>query len=520
MGEQAAAGLELAPHTSGPHTPGTSHMIVCGVDVHGQSKRGTVELGYPKLNGAVFMSSLVQSLSSTLFATFVAAGLVVLPAHAQEARGDRPEPVSRAIDLVSDNPRAVTDAIDYFIRRKNPDGAFALVQAMRFHRNLRPALGVAASSITGVDHGDSWFKWMEWLQQQDDLVPFDGFDESRALLLAQIDPNFYGFIYPGVAHDIALWEAVWGGVLKDGIPALTNPELVTESEADYLTDDELVFGVEINGDVRAYPLRIMDWHEMFNDVIGGVPVSLAYCTLCGSGILFETVVEGRDTPLTFGSSGLLYRSNKLMYDHQTQSLWNQFTGRPVVGDLTGSGIELKTRPVTITTWGDWRRSNPETRVLSLNTGYNRNYTPGAPYADYFNSPDLIFPAPVDEADLKPKDYVFALRGSGAEKAWRLSAFEGGAVLNDVAGVVPVTLIGNAATRTVRAYRTDGRVFSETDDPSVLADENGNWAVSEGGLSGPDGTVFHRMPGHIAFWFAWDGYLGDEGELATLAEPSN
>ena len=98
--------------------------------------------------------------------------------------------------------------------------------------------------------------------------------------------------------------------------------MIAAGDADYLRDDDLVFGVEINGDIRAYPLRIMGWHEMFNEVIGGVPVALAYCTLCGAGILFETAVEGRDEPFVFSTSGFLYRSNKLMYDRQTESMWN------------------------------------------------------------------------------------------------------------------------------------------------------------------------------------------------------
>ena len=446
----------------------------------------------------------------TLVLLLLPAGVVAQPA--QSASAD-PETVERAVHLVAGSDRQVIDAIDYFIKRRLPDGAFALVQAMRFHRDLRPALGIALLSLTGVDHGDSWFDWMTWLQSQDGLTPFDGFDEARSRVLAEIDPAFATFIHSGVAHDIPLWEAVWGGVLKDGIPALTNPDFVTARTANYLTDGELVFGVEINGDVRAYPLRILDWHEMANDVVGGVPVSLAYCTLCGSAILFETQLDGRDAPFVFGSSGLLYRSNKLMYDTATGSLWNQFTGRPVIGSLTGSAIELKTRPVAITTWGDWRSRHPETRVLSLDTGHTRDYTPGAPYADYFNSPDLIFPAPVDEAGLSPKDYVFALRGSGADKAWRLSAFEGGRVINDMAGVVPVTLIGTAATRTVRAYRTDGRAFSRAAGADHVSDGVSEWQVTEAALAGPDGTRFHRLPGHIAYWFAWNGYLGADGELA-------
>src|SRR5712692_4251583 len=104
---------------------------------------------------------------------------------------------------------------------------------------------------------------------------------------------------------------------------------------------------------------------MINDVVGGVPVSLAYCTLCGAGILFDGRIGGRTEPFTFGSSGLLYRSNKLMYDRQTDSLWNQFTGRPVVGPLTGSKIDLKVLPLVQTSWSDWRSRHKNTRVLIL-----------------------------------------------------------------------------------------------------------------------------------------------------------
>ena len=100
-------------------------------------------------------------------------------------------------------------------------------------------------------------------------------------------------------------------------------------------------------------------------MIGGVPVALAYCTLCGSGILYETKVEGHKKPLIFGSSGFLYRSNKLMFDRETDSLWNQFTGEPVVGPLAKSGIHLKVRPVTITTWAKWQAENPNTKVLNM-----------------------------------------------------------------------------------------------------------------------------------------------------------
>ena len=170
-----------------------------------------------------------------------------------------------------------------------------------------------------------------WQQAHPEIKPFDGFDAFKADVMAVIDPNFRLFLKPGVEHEIRLEEIVWGGVKKDGIPALTNPKHIAAADATYLDDDELVFGIEIAGDARAYPLRILDWHEMLNDVVGGVPVTLAYCTLCGSGILYDARVPGHDEPFVFGSSGFIYRSNKLMYDQATHSLWHQFTGRPVVG---------------------------------------------------------------------------------------------------------------------------------------------------------------------------------------------
>ena len=248
---------------------------------------------------------------------------------------------------------------------------------------------------------------------------------------------------------------------------------------------------------------------MFNDVVGGVPVALAYCTLCGSGIVYETHLPPRTDPLIFGSSGFLYRSNKLMYDDQTHSLWNQFTGRPVVGPLTGSGIELKVRPVTITSWQGWRQRHPDTKVLSLDTGHARDYTPGRPYGAYFDSPDLIFPARVSDERLKPKDYVFALRASGHEKAWPLTAFEDGAVINDSVGPLDVVLIGDASTRTVRAYGAGGRDFAAVADQadSVIAD-GVTWTVNEDALVGAGGQRLERLAGHIAYWFAWQGFKPD------------
>jgi Protein of unknown function (DUF3179) len=421
-----------------------------------------------------------------------------------------------AAQLVAQSPVLRRVAIEWLRDVGGKPAIPALIRGLRYNPNEREIIVEALDVLTREKVGDRWHDWVLWQQAHPELQPFEGHDSFVATLFASIDPNFVGFVYPGVTHKIRLEEIVWGGVHKDGIPALINPELIDATSADYLTDDELVFGISINGDVRAYPLRIMDWHEMFNDVIGGVPVSLAYCTLCASGILFDTR-RPDGTSFTFGSSGFLFRSNKLMYDHQTQSLWNQFTGKPVVGRLAESDIELETLPVAITTWKDWRDQNPETRVLAIETGFVRDYRPGKPYGDYFGSSDLLFPALVESDDLDPKDYVFALRSSGVDKAWSLASFENTPVINDVAGALSLTLVGDATSRTVRAYRTDGILFEKTDNPRQLVAKGEIWTVSEEALTNAGGQWFSRLPGHIAYWFAWSGYLGDSGELAGVTK---
>lgn len=418
--------------------------------------------------------------------------------------------------LIFENESQYIAALQRLRVRGGRDLAPGLIFAMRFTRQDETAIVDLLEEVTGETGRRDWFDWMLWQEDNPDVVAHASYAELKRELFFRIDPNFEVFLKrEHLDRDrmrIRLEEITWGGVKKDGIPSLDGPKMIPGRDADYLLGSDFVFGVTINGDTRAYPLRIMGWHEMFNDVIGGVPLALAYCTLCGSGILFETQLEGRNAPFVFGSSGFLYRSNKLMFDRETHSLWNQFTGRPVVGPLAESGLELRQRPVVIEPWVRWFERNPETQVLSLDTGHIRDYGSGVVYEKYFASPNLMFPTRVDETRLRQKDYVFGIRTFGAAKAWPITAFEGGRVINDRVADLQLVLVGDRLGRTVRAYDSQGRSFEKGSAPDRLISGGETWKLTEEALVGPDGTSLPRVAGHVAYWFAWDGYLGTRSEF--------
>jgi len=342
--------------------------------------------------------------------------------------------------------------------------------------------------------------WAEWIGRNEQVKPKEGYLEFKASVFARYDPAFRRFLDPRLTYRVRPEEIEWGGVRKDGIPALNNPKQVSAAEASYLNGKDRVFGVLINGEARAYPHRILDWHEMCNDVVGGVPVSLAYCTLCGAGILYHG--RAGERTFTFGSSGLLYRSNKLMYDHQTESLWNQLTGEPLSGALVDAGIKLKVLPVVVTTWEEWSRRHPNTRVLDPATGFQRDYSRG-PYEDYFKSKDTMFPVWLTSGELQPKDIVFALIVNGRPKAYSLELLKREGITHDRLGGKDLVLVTDRSSGAVRAYESGGKRFKPGLKGAELLEEGSGvaWKLSEDHLHA-NGEKLPRLAGHMAYWFGW------------------
>ncbi|WP_261836527.1 DUF3179 domain-containing protein [Vibrio ishigakensis] len=213
-----------------------------------------------------------------------------------------------------------------------------------------------------------------------------------------------------------------GGPPKDGIPALTDPKMLKGKEATYLESDDVILGLVIAGEARAYPLRILNWHEIVNDKIAGGRYVVSYCPLCGSGMAFKAEPKSfSKRSLNFGVSGLLYSSDVLMYDSETESLWSQIHGEAVSGKLVGTSLEQI--PMSLDLWGNWMARNPDTLVLSTDTGFRRDYSRD-PYAGYAKTPAIYFPV-ANQAPkaYHPKEMVLGLKGKVFQVAFPFKEIE-------------------------------------------------------------------------------------------------
>jgi len=210
-------------------------------------------------------------------------------------------------------------------------------------------------------------------------------------------------------------EILTGGPGRDGIPAIDAPKFVA-ARAATLAPADRVLGLARNGVVKAYPVKILNWHEIVNDRFGDEAIAVTYCPLCGTGIAYLAQARGQVT--TFGVSGLLYNSDLLLYDRATQSLWSQITAEAIAGPLKGA--KLAPVALTHTTWADWKKRHPDTLVLSEETGFNRDYSRD-PYAGYSTSARIMFPTANTSDRFPPKEPVLGVELNGARKAYLCSA---------------------------------------------------------------------------------------------------
>lgn len=328
----------------------------------------------------------------------------------------------------------------------------------------------------------------------------------------------------GVRHIVPLNKILSGGPPPDGIPPIENPKYISATEADqWLGDDEFVLGIVYEDSTRAYPLKILVWHEIVNDQFNGKRLLITYCPLCFTGIAFKPIIGGE--AVTFGTSGKLFNSDLVMYDRKTRSYWSQITGQAIRGELAGLAVEKV--PLDTARWGDWKRTHPETQVLSQDTGFNRRYGQD-PYGGYYVGGDPIFPVDSDDSRLPPKAIVYGVFEGGLSKAYPEGAVaEAGGIVNDVLGSLSLLVVqdpdqitessrgGTSAVsnRVTRIFdrAVDGVILEfEIIDKKLVDKQTGSqWSFEGVALSGPlAGKMLTRLPSTPEFWFAWSSFNPD------------
>ncbi len=397
-------------------------------------------------------------------------------------------------------------ALKTIVENWSDDDAVMLVEAVRLARSPRTKAAVldALDQLTGKPFGSNLGEWYQWIWDNP-YQPHPNYANFKKHLYARIDERFAEYFDDNYNADIRLDEVRWGGVKRDGIPPLKDPETIPAAEADYLSDTDVVFGVSFGNQARAYPKRILAWHEMVKDVVGGQSINGVYCTLCGSMIVYDTKWKGEHYEL--GTSGFLYRSNKLMYDHRTKSMWSTLQGKPVIGPLTGKGIKLKPLYVVTTTWGAWKQRHPQTDVLSLNTGHRRDYGEGVAYKKYFGTDELMFDVPSLDRRLKNKDEVLVIRVTETPQLAISARFLAKTPVYQptIGNQTFVVLTDESGAN--RVYESQGVSFDRwTATDAVISTTGSKWKVTEDALvnvseTEPSVQRLPRASAHRAFWFA-------------------
>lgn len=364
-------------------------------------------------------------------------------------------------------------------KSKDPRLAWLIADLMRFVSGdeLNAKLTASAARLLGIERPrvNQWGTISDHLIAWDIPAPPDYLPVKRAIFTSFV-PGWDKIFVEG---DIDWRHVSWGGVLIDNrkynetdtpcncIPAADNPKVSTAEQATWLKDQDIVFGLHVNGEYRAYPRRIMEVREMVNDTLGGRHLGIPYCTLCGSAQAYFTdqLPEGVERPV-LRTSGLLIRSNKVMYDVNTYSVFDTFRGNAVTGPLAKKKLQLKQVSVVTTDWGTWKKAHPETTVLVEELALGRDF-------DFRNGRDAngpIFPV----GDVDP----------------RLPVHE------DIIGVI--TESGKAV-----AFPRN-KAFVALKNGAVISVENVRLILDGGGIRAvdADGT---DLGSHQAFWFAWSQF---------------
>ena len=391
-----------------------------------------------------------------------------------------------------------------------------------------PGVGDALAALAepSFDSHHAWVEWETWYSQQD-IEPLTGFDDWKLRLYRSYLPPVGGLL-DCEPTDFDMQGIRWGNCDRSFLAALNAPDFVPGDALDaggegsasgsadgperYLEDDHLVFGFEIDGTPYAVPRWVLFPHELLNAELGGVPVALTYCTLCNAPILYDRRLGDGDVR-TFGSTGMLASGNKVMYDEETETLWDQHAGRPIGGETLAADpdLSLDQFAVTQTEWGEWKAEYPDTLALDIDTGYGYDYSHYDGNVDFFehywNREEIVQPGVRKDDDRLPeKESVYGVTGSDPDEVWVVpidDLRDGDGVLTAEIDARPVVALLDA-TDDIAVYEAPPTPIERVADNEGigLVDADGTrWRLSRNELQSEEGTR-ERIPGRHGLWFAF------------------
>ncbi len=368
----------------------------------------------------------------------------------------------------------------------------------------------ALETITGKRHANAQ-AWSAWVAEQAPPLPI-GYAGWKGQLLSLVDHRFTELLADGIIHEPRVEELLWAGVRVEGLPPLNLPATVHRVEERYLDGNDVVFGMQIGDEARAYPERIIAWHGALWDEIDGTSILLLHCVPCGSAAAFKGKLWGRELRLV--ASGLVYRSRMLFTDEETGSLWDPVSGRAITGPAFENSEQLAPLSLRRANWGAWSSLHPTTQVLDLETGFVRNYTTNSILEKNFGGVMPLYPAVLVDKRLPAKELVLGIdittEDGSVRHAYRLAALEAAGITKVTLGNKKLVLLSRGPGTGVAAYLAPPAAIKElvmTEALGLVAvdTEGERWFVSEEALvSTLDSARLTSVPTRTAYWFAWAG----------------
>lgn len=442
---------------------------------------------------------MISNLRGNRLHVLLALSLLVLVLAACSAASVADEPEAAERETATEPAIAETEAVPTDELESTPS-------AIEATEETRPADAVADEASDEMN------------TEEESVMTEDNRSERLRALTASWETNWN-------QHTIPYDEILSGGPPRDGIPSIDAPQFISQEEAtEWLAGNEPVIALEIEGDVRAYPLQILTWHEIVNDTVGGIPVAVTFCPLCNSAIVFDRRLDGE--VYEFGTSGLLRHSDLIMYDRTTESLWQQFTGEAIVGDLVGKRLTFISAPLI--SFDDFRSAYPEGVVLSRETGFNRRYGTN-PYAGYdrIGQDPFLFRGETDER-LPAMARVVTVSVGDVSVAYPYDVLAQEGVVHDEVNAQELVVFFTSGTSSaldaaqiaegadvgataVFDPNLDGQVLTFTQDDGTFVDEEtgSTWNIlgqaTAGPLAGEElAPITHANP----FWFSWAAFQPD------------